>query len=72
MDDPIGWHTIKVIAISNTFECYLDGNPSSCITATDNGLEEYRYKDGLVGLWVDGDSALFDNVKVVDLRYPNP
>jgi len=27
-----------------------------------------RWKDGLVGLWVESESALFDNVKVLDLR----
>ena len=56
-----GWHTIAVHAIGDTFDCYFDGEYK--FTATQSS-----WKDGLVGLWVESESALFDNVKVLDLR----
>jgi len=59
------WHTIAVEAVSNitetTFNCYLDGDYKFAATSS-------AYRDGLVGLWVESDAALFDNVKVLDLR----
>jgi hypothetical protein len=68
LPNPTQWHTIAVEAIGdpvtgNSFKCYLDGDPSPCISATSS-----RYSDGLVGLWVESGQALFDNVKVLDLR----
>jgi len=64
VQDPTGWHTLAVVAIENTFECYLDGTLR--ITVTD--YSPAAYQDGLVGLWVESNAALFDNVVVLDLR----
>ena len=59
-----GWHTIAVEAIGTSFTCFLDGQEK--FTA----YPAYDWQDGLVGLWVQTGTAMFDNVKVVDLRYP--
>ena len=64
LSNPAQWHTIAVEAVSDaytSFTCYLDGDYK--FTATSSA-----YKDGLVGLWVQSDVALFDNVKVLDRR----
>jgi hypothetical protein len=68
LPNPTQWHTIAVEAVGDqvmgtSFKCYLDGDPTPCITATSS-----RYSDGLVGLWVESGQALFDNVTVLDLR----
>jgi hypothetical protein len=62
----IQWHSIAIETDGDTFYCYrLNENPTvPCMTVPDVP----RYIDGLVGLWVESNVALFDNVKVLDLR----
>jgi len=61
--NPTQWHTLAVEAIDRTFKCYLDGDPNPKITA-----DSPTWMDGIVGLWVQSGEAVFDNVKVLDLR----
>lgn len=67
LSNPTGWHTIAVEAVNSptppylTFKCYLDGVQHTV-------TRDWGYPDGLVGLWVESGAALFDNVKVLDLR----
>ena len=64
VQNPTQWHAIAIEAIENGFQCYLDGTLGIAVT----DYSPAAYQDGLVGLWVDGDAALFDNVTVLDLR----
>jgi len=63
LSNPTDWHAVAVEAIGKTFNCYLDG--ALCFSAED--ISD-TYRDGMVGLSVESGEALFDNVRVLDLR----
>ena len=56
---PNQWHTLRVVAVGNRFQCYFDGGLK--ITATDDTFPG----PGKVGLWTKADSVTyFDDFEV--------